>query len=120
MAFLFDFGKSRICPTEARTVYSPFKYFSIVLAFEGDSHVEWFEGSGQENRRNQGRLFRCRRRRHFLPESVVRPGRQARKYYRLRLQGRDLRWPPGWHGCHQGPLRPGNRQAHPGRRHGRR
>ena len=37
MAVLFDFGKSRMCPTEARTVNLPSRYFSIVFAFEGDS-----------------------------------------------------------------------------------
>ena len=46
MAFLFDFGKSRICPTDARTVNlsaelakEPSRYFSIVFALDGDSTI---------------------------------------------------------------------------------
>src|SRR3989344_6615673 len=39
MAFLFDFGRSRTCPTDARTVYLPPRYFEIVFAFEGDSTI---------------------------------------------------------------------------------
>src|SRR5690606_20395776 len=44
IAFLFDFGKSLMCPTDARTVILPpalsaDKYFSMVFAFDGDSTI---------------------------------------------------------------------------------
>ena len=47
MFFLFDFGRSRTWPTDARTRKSPelsisFKYFSIVLALAGDSTITNF------------------------------------------------------------------------------
>ena len=42
MAFLFDFGKSRTCPTDARTVKAPSRYFSIVFALDGDSTINNF------------------------------------------------------------------------------
>src|SRR3989338_3868020 len=47
--FLFAFGKSRMCPTDARTINlsaeeeeAPSRYFSIVLALEGDSTINNF------------------------------------------------------------------------------
>jgi hypothetical protein len=39
MALVFDFGKSRMCPTDATTLYLPSKYFEIVLALAGDSTI---------------------------------------------------------------------------------
>ena len=45
MAALLDFGKSRTCPTDARTVKAPSKYFSIVFAFDGDSTINNFIAS---------------------------------------------------------------------------
>ncbi len=42
MAFLFDFGKSRTWPTEARTVKAPSRYFSMVFALLGDSTINNF------------------------------------------------------------------------------
>ena len=36
IACLFDLGKSRMWPIDARTVKAPSRYFSIVFAFDGD------------------------------------------------------------------------------------
>src|SRR3989344_3380237 len=41
-ASLLLLGKSRICPTDARTVNPLPRYFSIVLAFAGDSTITSF------------------------------------------------------------------------------
>src|SRR3989344_6955642 len=41
-ASLFDFGKSRMCPTDARTVKPEPRYFSIVFALAGDSTITNF------------------------------------------------------------------------------
>jgi hypothetical protein len=41
-AFLLLLGRSRICPTEARTSYAPFRYFAIVFAFDGLSTISNF------------------------------------------------------------------------------
>ena len=42
IAFFCDFGRSRMCPIDARTVYAPSRYFSIVFAFDGDSTINNF------------------------------------------------------------------------------
>src|SRR6476660_1614114 len=49
IAFLFDLGRSRTCPTDARTIKSPdglisLRYFSIVFALDGDSTIIRFIG----------------------------------------------------------------------------